>query len=158
MMDELYAYTKTNETNVWSMLGPLSEIRSECFSRTRRVRVTIEDAPEEAERRSCVGCVHAYNLDPLTKADPCLRCLSVDAVRKNWTAPEPAPVPMTPEYAFVHRERTFTRVGNGVHTIRYVGDAGILNESGLCVSYRILANECRWVNDGTPCAMPAGGA
>jgi len=156
MKNELYAYTKTNEKNVWSMLIALSKTRSECFSLTRRVLVTVKDAPEVTDHRSCVGCVHAYNLDPLTKADPCLRCLSVDAVRTHWTAPEstPAPVPMTPEYAATMIGRTLDMEGSWSLTIRWVGTYGIRDRCGNERTYAEIAERGMWQDDGTPCAMP----
>jgi len=158
MKNELIAYTKTNEKNTWSMVGALAETRSEGFGRTRRVLVTIEDAPEGVEHRSCMGCVHEK-----ARAGPCCFCYDWEVgnePRKNWTAPEAAPVPMTKEYAVGKLEMEFTypyRGNLGLCITESAGIDGMRTTDGVWFSFAEMAEACTWVNDGTPCAMPAGG-
>ena len=125
---------------------------------TRRVLVTIKDAPEEEEHRSCEGCIYESQKASITRLTPaiCYRCCNFMAsskLRKNWTAPEPAPVPMTKEYALGQIGAQFTTPSGTVHELSAVGEDGAYDTRHEFTTYQALASR-GWWTDGTPCAMP----
>ena len=65
--------------------------------------------------------------------------------------------PMTPEYAFSQRGRSFV-FGGSQSKVVSVGQEVVFDKYGDTFPFDFMAAYCTWADDGTPCAMPAGGA
>jgi len=72
-------------------------------------------------------------------------------------APEPL-VPMTPEYALEQIGRTLVWPSQFFCTIEHAGLVSMKDTCGRSFLYERMSALAHWQDDGTPCAMPAGGA